>query len=257
MLSKWNLPFPSPGSHYHEIIHCKSTDMVPLFWLSLISLTWLPPKGMAQPDGCLLQPRSVIWRELGQDAVIQCSVRPNCLSERLHYRWFAFERRSHGRLNLAHNHHKYILHGATLQIMSLNANDSGIYFCAATSWGEPAPGAQHVGLGTTLVVKEKTKLMVGHVLLWLTFVVLALYSSATVTLIIQKKYGLNIFNCRQISKSDTKNTNKSRIFRDVLQEMHHRRDVKRSKQTSKRNPAPLEVTAAELNRAPDDIYQNV
>uniref|UniRef100_A0A3Q2ZKV5 Ig-like domain-containing protein n=1 Tax=Hippocampus comes TaxID=109280 RepID=A0A3Q2ZKV5_HIPCM len=113
------------------------------------------PSGMAQPDGCLLQPRRVIWRELGQDAVIQCSVRPNCSSERLHYRWFAFERRSHGRLNLAHNHHKYILHGATLQIMSLNANDSGIYFCAATTWGEPAPGAQHVGLGTTLVVKGK------------------------------------------------------------------------------------------------------
>ncbi|XP_077411722.1 immunoglobulin superfamily member 6-like isoform X2 [Vanacampus margaritifer] len=191
--------------------------MVPLFWFSLLSLTWLPSKGMARPQSCLSQPSRVIWRGPGQDAVIRCSVHRDCTAE---------------------------------------SNDSGIYYCAATSFGNPTPGAQHVGLGTTLVVKEKTQLMVGHVLLWLTFVVLALYSSATVTLIIQKKYGLNICNCRRIHKNNKKNTNKTRIFRDVLQEMAHRWDVKRSKQTAKRNPAPPEVTAAEFN-TPDDIYQNV
>ncbi|XP_077389517.1 immunoglobulin superfamily member 6-like isoform X5 [Festucalex cinctus] len=147
-----------------------------------------------------------------------------------------------------------------LQVVRFRAqiarNDSGIYYCAATSLGDPRPGAQHVGLGTTLVVKEKTQLMVGHVLLWLTFVVLALYSSAIVTLIIQKKYGLNICNCTKSHKNNKQNTNKTRIFRDVLQEMDHRRDVKRSKQTAKRDPAPAEVTSAEFN-TPDDIYQNV
>ncbi|XP_061701663.1 uncharacterized protein si:ch211-139g16.8 isoform X2 [Syngnathoides biaculeatus] len=215
------------------------------------------PEGAAEPHGCLSQPNRVIWREPGQDAEIQCGVRPGCSARGLHYEWFAFERRTHGRVNLAQGRHKYSLQGAALQIVALNANDSGVYYCAATSRGEPAAGAQHVGLGTTLVVKEKTKLMVGHVLMWLTFVVLAFYSSATLTLIIQKKFGLNICNCRRTHKGHEKSTNKTRIFRDVLQEMHHRREVKRSKQTARRNPVPVEVPAAELNVTHDDIYQNV
>ncbi|KAM9783612.1 immunoglobulin superfamily member 6 [Syngnathus typhle] len=230
--------------------------MVPLFWLSLLSLTRLTPKGMAQAHSCLSQPSGVIWRQLGQDAVIQCSFLPDCLAENLRYKWFAFEHRSHGTLDLAQNHHKYSLHGADLQIRSLNGNDSGIYYCAATTQREPTPGAQHVGLGTTLVVKEKTKLMVGHVLLWLTVVVLALYSSATVTLIVQKKYGLNICNCRRTHKSDKKNTKRTRVFHDVLQEMHRQRNG-RSKETAEKHPALVQAAAAQADNAPDDIYQNV
>ncbi|XP_077389490.1 uncharacterized protein LOC144026588 isoform X2 [Festucalex cinctus] len=257
------IPSSCLREHVNEFAHEMWSDEFQRHVSYVAKACWLQERGrnpavlrMAKPQSCLSQPSRVIWRGPGQDAVIRCSVHPDCSAESFFYKWFAFERRSHGALNLDHNHHKYRLEGATLHIMSLNSNDSGIYYCAATSLGDPRPGAQHVGLGTTLVVKEKTQLMVGHVLLWLTFVVLALYSSAIVTLIIQKKYGLNICNCTKSHKNNKQNTNKTRIFRDVLQEMDHRRDVKRSKQTAKRDPAPAEVTSAEFN-TPDDIYQNV
>ncbi|XP_061829453.1 uncharacterized protein [Nerophis lumbriciformis] len=234
--------------------------MVSLFWLSLI-LTCQPPQGAAQLQSCLSQASDVISRAIGQDAEIWCRVHPNCSTKGLHHQWFAFKRDSHFPLYPDKQPHKYSLQGATLQIMSLHANDSGIYYCGSTlSHGEPQPRTQHVGLGTILVVKEKSKLMLGHVLLWLTFVLLVIYSLATLTLVIQKKYGLNIWNCRRLYKSDKQksSTSKTRIFRDVLQEMHHRRDLKRSKRSSRRNPAPRETTSAEFNNlAPDDIYQNV
>ncbi|XP_057673013.1 immunoglobulin superfamily member 6 [Corythoichthys intestinalis] len=231
--------------------------MVPLFWLSFVSLTFLPLKGVTEPQSCLTQPSQPIWREPGQEAEIQCSVHSDCSAEGLHYRWFVFQRKTHGLLDLGPpNHHKYNLQGSTLQLMDLNPNDSGIYYCAATSPGKQTPGAQHVGMGTTLIVKEKMKFTVGHILLWLTFVVLAVYSLATVTLIVQKKYGFNICNCRWIYKSNKKSTDK-RIFRNVLQEMHHKREVKRNKQTAGRNPMSVEVTTTALDNGPDDIYQNV
>nr|XP_057905833.1 immunoglobulin superfamily member 6 isoform X3 [Doryrhamphus excisus] len=215
--------------------------MVPLFCLTLF-LTCLPLQGVAQLQSCLWQPSNVIVRETGQDGEIWCRVHTNCSDKGLHYQWFTFRRRNHIRLNLDATSHKYSLQGATLQIMSLNTNDSGIYYCAAVSHGEPRPGGQHVGMGTTLVVREKTKLMVGHVLLWLTFVLLVIYSLTTVTLIVQKKCGFNIWTCRRLYKSDKKSSrNKTTIFRDVLHEMRHRRDLKRSKRASTRNPAPVEV----------------
>ncbi|XP_077590384.1 uncharacterized protein LOC144208428 isoform X2 [Stigmatopora nigra] len=237
--------------------------MVLLFCLSLAFLTFSQvkdnffPSGMTATQSCLTQPSQLIWREPGRDIEIQCGVSSDCSSVGLHYRWFVFQHRSHGRLNLSrHNRHKYNLHGSTLQLMDLKPNDSGIYYCAATSPGKQMPGAQHIGMGTTLVVKEKMKFMVGHILLWLTFVVLAIYSLATVTLIVQKKYGLNICYCRRRHKSSKKNADK-RKFRNVLQEMHHKREVKRNKEAAEGNLASAEATMTASDGEPDDIYQNV
>ncbi|XP_077474501.1 immunoglobulin superfamily member 6 [Stigmatopora argus] len=228
--------------------------MVLLFCLSLVSLTFLQAKGMTEAWSCLTQPSQLIWREPGQATEIQCIVHRSCSSQGLHYRWFVFQNRSYGPLDVSHhNRHKYKLQGSTLQLMNLKPNDSGIYYCAATSPEKQTPGAQHVGLGTTLVVKEKMKFNVVHILLCLTFVILAIYNLVTVTLIVQKKYGLNICNCRRRHKSSKKNADK-RKFRNVLQEMHHKREVKRNKEG---NLASAEATTTASDGEPDDIYQNV
>uniref|UniRef100_A0A3B4U6D1 Ig-like domain-containing protein n=1 Tax=Seriola dumerili TaxID=41447 RepID=A0A3B4U6D1_SERDU len=146
---------------------------------------------MGIAEGCLTQPVKEIWRKVGQDAVVPCNVSLHCSATGLHYEWFVFKETSHPRLNLR-NPVKYSLDGAFLHIRSLNANDSGIYHCAAVWPGQPANGTQHVGVGTTLIVKE-IKTMARHILLLLSFVLLVIYSMAVVALIILKVHYLNVF----------------------------------------------------------------
>ncbi|XP_078126277.1 uncharacterized protein LOC144530546 isoform X2 [Sander vitreus] len=130
-----------------------------LFWFSLL-LTYLPvTESMKKEESCLLQPNKVIWRKTGQTAVVNCTISSHCSARDLHYEWFTFKENIHLRLNLKSNSLKYSLDGASLNINSLDANDSGIYYCAAVSSGPPAAGAQHVGLGTTLVVRGKSLIL--------------------------------------------------------------------------------------------------
>lgn len=121
------------------------------------------PENMQQDESCLSQPNRVMWRQSGESAVLKCSVNSDCSAKGLHYEWFAFRENIHHRLQPQLKSLKYSLDGASLNIKSLHINDSGIYHCAAVSSGDPAPGAQHVGLGTTLVVKGKSvQLQVRH-----------------------------------------------------------------------------------------------
>ncbi|XP_041813793.1 immunoglobulin superfamily member 6 [Chelmon rostratus] len=227
---------------------CQSTDMEWLFCFSLL-LTYLPAT-----ESCLSQPNKVIWRKTGQSAVLPCTVSSNCSSRYRQYEWFTFKDNFHFRIRLD-NHLKYTLDGASLRIKSLHTNDSGIYLCAAVSHGDPAPDAQHVGLGTTLVVREKVKIMVRNILLWLSFVLLAIYSLAIVTLII-KKYGCNMSICKRAPITDRDNSTKKKQFRDVLQEMYSKRNSERQKQTVSRNRPQVKAASTDLNST-DDIYQNV
>ncbi|XP_034566616.1 uncharacterized protein si:ch211-139g16.8 isoform X2 [Notolabrus celidotus] len=155
------------------------------FWLSLLLFSLPVTESKGKDQSCLTQPNKVIWRKSGQSVDLPCTMSSHCLTTGVHYEWFSFKENSHLRLNLR-NHLKYSLDGTSLHIKSLHANDSGIYHCAAALHGEATQGRQHVALGTTLVVREKVKVMVKDILLWSSFVLLALYSLALVTLIIKK-----------------------------------------------------------------------
>ncbi|XP_035511392.1 immunoglobulin superfamily member 6 [Morone saxatilis] len=229
---------------------CQATDMHRLIWFSLL-LTYLPvTASMEMTSSCLSQPNEAIWKKMGQSVVLPCTVMPNCRANDLEYEWCIFKEHSCFCLKLLDNH-KYSLDGSSLHIKSLDANDSGIYYCAAVLNGEPAQGKLHVGSGTTLVVKEKVNIMVRHILLWVFFVLLTIYSLAVVTLIL-KKYG-----CRRTTKTERSNSTKTTQFRDVLQEMYSKRNLQRSKRLVSRNRSQAEATRTGANSSNDDVYQNV
>lgn len=110
---------------------------------------------MKKADCCLSQPNNVIWQKIGQSTVLPCTPSSHCSTKDWKYEWFSFKEKRHIRLKVLENPEKYRLEGASLHINSLHMNDSGIYHCAAVFLGAPAKGGQHVGPGTTLVVRGK------------------------------------------------------------------------------------------------------
>ncbi|AWP18906.1 Hypothetical protein SMAX5B_021043 [Scophthalmus maximus] len=161
-------------------------DMRRLLWFSLM-LTHLPvTESTGNAIGCITQPGEEIRQKTGQVAILPCNISSNCPARGWRYGWFVFKENSHLRLNL-NNPLKYRLDGASLHIKSLNTNDSGIYHCAAVWLEPPTSGLHHVGSGTALTVTGHIKTMARDILLWLSFVLLVIYSMAVVTLIILKK----------------------------------------------------------------------
>ncbi|XP_017277356.1 immunoglobulin superfamily member 6 isoform X2 [Kryptolebias marmoratus] len=226
-----------------------------LFWLLLLLTHLCGTESTEKEESCLFQPREVIFNKTEESAVLFCNV-SNCHHQNLDYQWFVFRENYHCRVSETT---RYRLKGASLQIRSLNANDSGVYLCAVKSRSEEKCCRPHVGLGTTLVVRERVKIMKTHVILWLFFALLAIYSLTLVALIILKKHGCEIPFCKQTSRTDTAvqgSVRKKTQFRDVLQELHSRGNFNKSKQT-RRNNSRVEEASGESNVSTDDIYQNV
>ncbi|XP_069558879.1 uncharacterized protein [Brachyistius frenatus] len=220
-----------------------------LLWLSVL-LTHLPvTESMEKAENCLSQPK-MMWQKTGQAAVLSCTISSQCSAEPLHYVWFVFKENSHRRVNLTAS--KYSLHGASLHIKSLNAEDSGIYHCAAAS-----DKIQHVGLGTTLVVSEKVKIVVRNILLWISCVLLAIYSVAIVILILLKKYGYDMNISSTMCKTGKNNSNKTAQFHDVLQEMSSRGKLEKRQQAGSGNHSHIEAASSDFSISSDGIYQNV
>ncbi|XP_033500061.2 uncharacterized protein LOC117268023 [Epinephelus lanceolatus] len=230
---------------------CQNSDMDRVFWCSLL-LSCLPVIESMEKS-CLSQPNKVIWKKTGHSADLRCTVRSPCVADDFHYEWFVFKERKHFCLNL-NNSAKYSLNKASLHIKLLQVNDSGIYHCAAASSGSSASGAQHVGMGTTLVVREQDKTMLKDIVLWLSFVLLAIYTLAIVTLIL-KKYGCKMSG--RTDSTDKRISTKKVQFRDVLQEMNSKGKLGRGKKTASRHRPEAEASSTEFNNSADDIYQNV
>ncbi|XP_068606334.1 Ig heavy chain V region B1-8/186-2 isoform X2 [Brachionichthys hirsutus] len=209
-------------------------------WFSLLLIYLTAAERMEKVDGCLLQPEKEIWVTPGQSVALSCHVSFHCSNTTWNYEWFYFKEHCHARLKPLGNPLKYRLNEASLHISSLRTNDSAIYYCAAVSKGYPAQGLQHVGLGTTLVVRERFTPI--RIVLLLSFVLLFIYSVALVVLIV-KKHG-----CRKIHKSDKNNSSKKKRFHHVLQEMYRRENREITKKTA---------TSTNRLGSSDDIYQNV
>lgn len=114
------------------------------------------PDSLKHNTTCLSQEPGIVRRKAGNKVVLSCTVYPECHAQPWKYEWFLFKENYHILLKPEENSDKYKLDGASLQISALHANDSGIYHCAAVSRGKPGRGMQHVGPGTTLVVKGES-----------------------------------------------------------------------------------------------------
>ncbi|XP_053299464.1 uncharacterized protein si:ch211-139g16.8 isoform X1 [Pleuronectes platessa] len=233
----------------------QATDMDWLLCFSLMLTHLLLTDSLEKTEISLTQRQREIWRKTGQKVVLPCTVSPHSSANSFNYKWFVFKENSHFPLKLISP--KYSLEGASLGIKPLNINDSGIYYCAAQRSGNPVNGSQHVGLGTALTVTRHVKTMTWHILLYSSFVLLVIYSTAIVTLIILKKHSCNIC-CRRMGKIDKqKESTKKTRFHSVLQEMNNRMDLDRSEHAPGQNGVQAEPASPEINMSTEDIYQNV
>lgn len=122
----------------------------------------LIPVGSTNSESCLTQTDEVFWRKIGESVDLPCTISAPCSGQDWMYYWLLCKESFCSSVKLHENLHKYKLNGASLHVTALHANDSGIYHCAAVSPGGKGQGSQHVGLGTTLVVKGKREKLVQH-----------------------------------------------------------------------------------------------
>ncbi|PWA19315.1 hypothetical protein CCH79_00014655, partial [Gambusia affinis] len=223
---------------YTEIIRsltsCQATDMKRMLWLPFLLMD-LAGTGHAQKSEiCLFQQQKLMWKNIGEKAVLNCSINSRCSAGDLEFEWFVVKKDSHTRLmqTPGYNIDKNLLH-----IKSVNGNDTGLYLCAAK---EAKCCQPFVGNGTLLVVGGRPKVMLWRILVWVLFTLLAIYSLALVTLIIVRKNSLR----------------KKTQFRDVLQELHSRSMVSKRKQSTRGNGSQVGVVSGNGNISTDDIYQN-
>ncbi|XP_046873259.1 immunoglobulin superfamily member 6 isoform X6 [Hypomesus transpacificus] len=196
---------------------------------------------MGSTPSCIVginQPNEMMSQD-SSDIILLCDVNINCSlfsSNSNETLWFVFNEHSlyNNPINLPAQSYKYSLAGHSLRVRSLHTNDSGVYHCAIVLQGVVHQGAQEIGRGTKLVVRDMP--VVWHTLLWFLLVLLALYSLAVVVVIILKKSEQNFTICRGTStKCDERNTvtkTKRAQFRAVVQELYGRKNAQNPKRSS-------------------------
>ncbi|XP_076020640.1 uncharacterized protein LOC143011604 [Genypterus blacodes] len=211
----------------------------------LICLALIGSARHRNTEDCLSQPKKIIWQKSGTSVSIVCKFECEASME---VKWFVFKEACR-QLHLDDGNDKYNQTRHSLLIKSLSVNDSGTYYCAAVSKEKPAPGKQFIASGTTLVVKGQVNSLT-RILLWSSFVLLAIYSIIIIIIIIQKKTGSNISFCKKTHTTHKNNHTKKRQFQDVVQELH----IRGKKHT---HPSPNEVASDQITPSTDDIYENV
>ncbi|KAF6717460.1 Immunoglobulin superfamily member 6 [Oryzias melastigma] len=216
------------------------TDMKLLIWLALLLIVFSRAENN---ENCRLQQTQKIWRKTGGSVNLSCIISV-CSSDKIEYKWFVFKEDRHFALNSSGT---YSLNAENLTIKSLNIADSGIYYCGT---GKTKCCNPLVGLGTTLVVTGKTRN-----LLLLALILLVIFNLAIVTFIILKKYCWKKTSSLKTSVDVKDSVRKKSHFRNVLQELHNRENLRKSKNTATQNP--LETKRDPGHVSTDSIYQNV
>lgn len=117
------------------------------------------PAMTQEHKSCLIQPKMVIQKTIGETAVLNCSVNSNCKAVKPE--WFVVKSDSYQYLKLTG---KYELNEGSLHINSLNVNDTGHYLCAAAA---ATSNLKHycLGEGVTLIVGGKEALDWGKIII--------------------------------------------------------------------------------------------
>lgn len=126
----------------------------------IVPVSLFTPDIMENKENCpaglsLHQPDENIWRIGGQSASLPCNIAYDT-NRKIDVLWFVFKQDAHHSVDLMTQQHKYSLERNSLNINSLQVNDSGVYHCAAVFRDVVCSRAQEIGQGTTLVVRGKS-----------------------------------------------------------------------------------------------------
>ncbi|XP_008572443.1 PREDICTED: immunoglobulin superfamily member 6 [Galeopterus variegatus] len=124
----------------------------------------------------------------------------------------------------------------SLTVNRVTLNDSAIYICGIAFPTAQGPRAKQTGGGTTLVVRE-TKLLSKELqgLLTALLSLLSIYiTGVCVVFIVLSKSKSNTLRKKQ-TKEDSQKKSARRIFREIAQELYHKRYVETSQQPEKDN----------------------
>ncbi|XP_005351198.1 immunoglobulin superfamily member 6 isoform X1 [Microtus ochrogaster] len=118
----------------------------------------------------------------------------------------------------------------SLTVNRVSPNDSAVYICGIAFPHEPGPRAKQTGSGTALVIREGLLSREVHSLL---IVIIALFSvyiaGVCVIFIVLFRSKSNSSRSRE-TKEDSQKKSARRIFREIAQELYHKRYVETCQQ---------------------------
>ncbi|XP_060757593.1 uncharacterized protein si:ch211-139g16.8 [Neoarius graeffei] len=206
------------------------------------------------------QPQEHLDGRFNQSVNITCHVNISCPNKKPVVQWYVFTTDSYLQLDIKNQPKKYKLQGTDLHITWLSQSNNGVYYCAAFDNDSKNSGAQAIGTGTTLTVKEnENDNNIGNILLIILVVLLSLYSLIILALFICIKTGrATLFNRRQ-TQSQSKGDSTRRVhFRVVVQELYSKRNLRRNKKnrhTEVSQENKVENPRSHTER--EDVYQNL
>ncbi|KAK2829359.1 hypothetical protein Q7C36_017349 [Tachysurus vachellii] len=229
-----------------------------VFVYIILILIFSPGLSMGMCTLKVLQPQELLRARFNQSISISCHVNMSCptLHQKQMVQWYVLGTDSYYEVEINNHPMKYRLQGADLHISSFSYSDEGVYYCAASYQDLANSGAQDIGTGTTLTVKENYN--AGKVVLLTLVVFLSLYILIILTLFIYVKTGRVTLKGRRSQRQGKGESTRNVHFGAVVQELYSKRNLRRNKKNTS-----TEVTKkdkVENPRSPtgkEDIYQNL